>query len=322
MAKDKFDAHLLRSDGSCVSGQFENSSKDWKKLVKWSTKESKGVPVQFILEPTGPYSQPLLRELTTLGHAVSQVDPYKVKHYAISKGLCNKTDKVDARTLAYFGQERRPELYVLPSQENQELTELSRYLESLKGDLQSLKTAVQKPGGLASIRSSQKIRIAHLQTEIGKIEKQLDNLSKSSPPLRENLDLLCSIKGIGRTTAFAIMAEMPDMASLKCAQSLPAYAGLNPKLIESGKSRGATHISRRGNWRLRKAMFYAAMTAMRFNPFAIALALRLTDRGMKPMAIVAAVMRKLLLIVYGVLKHRQPFNPDYKSVPLNPCHQF
>jgi transposase len=322
MAKDKFDAHILRSDASCCSGQFENSSKGWKALVKWSSRESQGVPSRFILEPTGPYSQPLLSYLAGQGHFVSQVNPYTVKHYAISKGLCNKTDKVDARTLAHFGRERSPAAYVLPSQESQDLTELARYLESLKGDLQSLKNAVQKPGGLASIRSSQKMRIAQLQTEIGKIEKQLDDLSKSSPPLKEDLDLLCSINGIGRTTAFAVLAEMPDVASMKCAQSLAAYAGLNPKLIESGKSHGKTHISRRGNWRLRKAMFYAAMTAMRFNPFAIALALRLKERGMKPMAIVAAVMRKLLLIVYGVLKHRQPFKSDYKSVALNTCHQF
>jgi transposase len=315
IAKDKFDAHILVVNGSCLSGQFENSGKGWNAVVKWSARQSKlqGAACHYIMEPTGSYGHGLLYHLSEAGLPVSQVNAYQVKHYAISKGLCNKTDKVDARTLANFGLERSPAPYVLPSEEQRDLTELQRYLQSLKSDLQALKNAVQQPRTVLSIKTSLNARIGQLKKQIDDIETAIEKLVKSSEPLREDLALVVSIAGIGQTTGIAILAEIPDIENMKCAQSLPAYGGLNPKLIQSGKFAGATHISKRGNWRLRSALYFAAMTAMRCNPACMALAQRLAERKMKAKAIIAAVMRKLLLQVYGVLKSRRPFDPNYVS---------
>lgn len=70
-------------------------------------------------------------------------------------------------------------------------------------------------------------------------------------------------------------------------------------------------MSKNGSARLRKALFYPAMSAMRYNPVCIAFAERLRAKGKKQIVIIGAVMTKLLHLIYGVLKSRKPFDPTH-----------
>ena len=97
-------------------------------------------------------------------------------------------------------------------------------------------------------------------------------------------------------------------------RQLAAHAGLAPQARESGSSvRGKSRISKRGNARLRKALYWPAIVAMRTNPVLRPFADRLREAGKPTMVIIIAVMRKLLHLAFGVLKTQQPFDPNYQA---------
>ena len=129
------------------------------------------------------------------------------------------------------------------------------------------------------------------------------------PTLRGQSQLLVSIDGIGQKTAALLMAELGDARRFSDAAAATAFAGLNPRLQESGKHKGHVRISRLGSSRLRAGLYMPALASMTHNPAIRALKERVKSRGKTGKQIVCAAMRKLLCIAYGVLKSGQPFDP-------------
>jgi transposase len=141
-----------------------------------------------------------------------------------------------------------------------------------------------------------------------KIKEHIDNY----PGLKEKADLLESIPGIGESTAALLLAEAGDMSQFGSARQVAAFAGLVPRIRESGSSvRSKARLSKVGSSRLRKPMYYPAITALRFNPLIRALGLRLSAHGKSKMLIIGAAMRKLLHIAYGVLKSGRAFDANF-----------
>ena len=135
-----------------------------------------------------------------------------------------------------------------------------------------------------------------------------------SPTLRGQRDLLTSLPGIADTTAAALLAELLDAKQFAGARQAAAFAGLVPRVRQSGTSvRGRASLSKVGSARLRKALFYPAMVALRFNPVLMALHTRLSAAGKSKKLIVGAAMRKLLHLAVGVLRSGRPFDPGYCS---------
>ena len=127
-------------------------------------------------------------------------------------------------------------------------------------------------------------------------------------------ELLVSISGVGSQTASTVLAELPRLDRVPSAQVAAAYAGLSPREFRSGSSvRGRTRLSKSGNARLRKALYLPTLTAIRFNPVLKGFFDRLVAAGKPKMQAVGACMRKLVMICYGVLKNRQPFDPQWSS---------
>ena len=125
-------------------------------------------------------------------------------------------------------------------------------------------------------------------------------------------DLLASMPGVGPQTASTVLTELTPVDRVPSAQSAAAYCGLSPREFSSGSSvRGRTPLSGAGNRRLRKALFLPAQAAVRFNPQVRALYARLVAAGEPKMSAVGACMRKLVMICYGVLKRRTPFDPAH-----------
>ena len=141
------------------------------------------------------------------------------------------------------------------------------------------------------------------------LQQRLRAHLRAHPTLQQRCALLQSIPDIGECTALKLLAELPPCRS---ARQAAAHAGLSPRQRDSGSSvRGKAHLSKTGNARLRKALYLPAVVAMRCNPILREFAQRLGGRGKPKMAVVGAVMRKLLHQAHGVLKHGQPFDPNY-----------
>lgn len=121
---------------------------------------------------------------------------------------------------------------------------------------------------------------------------------------------------MGPQTAAVVIAELGDAAAFGSARSAAAFAGLVPSHHVSGTSvRKRPRLSKVGNARLRRALYFPALSAMRHNAAVRVFAERLLGRGEAEMAVVGASMRKLLHICYGVLKSGRPFDPSLHPAP-------
>ncbi|HJZ56509.1 MAG TPA: transposase, partial [Gemmataceae bacterium] len=153
-----------------------------------------------------------------------------------------------------------------------------------------------------------------LSREADRVQAHAEALVAATPALAADRDLLESVKGLGRQTATTVLAELPPVDQFRSAESGAAHCGLAPSEFQSGKSvRKYTRLSKAGNARLRKALYLPTQTAVRFNPLLRGFFARLVAAGKPKMQAIGACMRKLVMLCYGVLKNRQPFDPAWSS---------
>jgi transposase len=154
-----------------------------------------------------------------------------------------------------------------------------------------------------------------IESEIEKLKRQIERLYKKYPTLRRKRELLLSIPGVGPETANAVLSEVPCIEMFDNAKQLAAYAGLAPKEMTSGTSvRGRTKLSKTGRSRLRSVLYLPCVTARSCNPSIQAFCNRLLKNGKAPMKVVGASMRKMLHIIFGVLKSGKPYSAEF-AVP-------
>lgn len=310
ISKLKFDLCLLRENGKLRHKVFANTAAGFLQLSAWLEKQ-KVERVHACLEATGTYGEALATYLYDAGHIVSVINPAIIKAYAQSHLSRTKTDKVDATLIAHFCQERKPPAWSPLPAEVRELQALVRRLESLLEMHQMEVNRLEAGLTALSVRESLIEHIAFLDEEIKRTTALIRNQIDQHPALREQRELLISIPGIGETTAPKLLAEMLDVKLYKSARQLAAFAGLVPRLHESGSSiKRKARLSKTGAPRLRKALYFPAIAAIKYNPYIKALSVRLKERGLCPMQIIGAAMRKLVHLAYGVLKSGKPFDPQ------------
>ena len=236
------------------------------------------------------------------------LNPARIKYAALAYGSVNKTDPGDARLLADYCRKENPPLWRMATPEVQRLVALVRHRGVLLEQKGQTQNRLDQPILDQTVQRSLKKILRFLDREIAALEAQINKHIDNTPSLKADQELLTSIPGIGETTAQVILAELPDIKQFSSAQSAAAYAGLNPKEYQSGSSvKRRTRLSKQGNAQLRCALYWPAISAVRFNPVIADLYQRLIDKGKTKMAAIGAAMRKLLMIAYGVLKNRQTF---------------
>lgn len=308
IAKSSFQAALLR-DGKLRHHGFPNSSQGFTQLQAWLAK--RGVErVHACMEATASYGDELALSLYTAGHTVSIVNPARIKGFAQSELQRNKTDKLDAALMARFCQQKQPQAWSPPPAEIQQLQALVRRLDAVAEMRQRERNRLEQAQSLPPVRESLEKIIAALDAEIARLRQLIKGHIDQHPRLRQDRDLLLSIPGIGETTAAWVLSEV-QVSAYSSARQVAAHAGLTPRHHESGRSvRGPTRLSKTGNRRLRRALYLPAVVAKRYNPLIREFCERLQQRGKRPMEIIGAAMRKLLHIVYGVLKSGKAFDPS------------
>lgn len=310
VSKDTLDVVLLNGS-SRMYENFSNSETGFARLMRWIA--SKGADqVHACLEATGQYGDGVAERLFQAGHAVSVVNPARIKRYGDSKLHRNKTDKADAGLIAEFCLKEKPALWAPLPPHIKRLRQLVRRLEDLQANYQQernrLKSGISDPWVLEDIRD----HIDELSRRIQALHKAIQQAILETPELKRKLELLVSITGIGKLTAARLLAEIGDFSCFKNAPQLAAYAGLNPKGFRSGSSvHKKTRISKEGRALLRHILYMPAIVARNHNPIICAFCDRLAQRNLPKMAVIVAAMRKLLHLVFGVLKHEQPFDPNF-----------
>ena len=312
ISKLKFDACLIRDAGKLRHKVFPNTSAGFSQLSAWLSKHHVE-RAHACLEATGAYSEALATYLHEAGHVVSVVNPAVIKAYAQSHLSRAKTDKADAALIAQFCAERRPPEWRPLPHEVRELQALARRLDSLL-EMRQMEANRLEVAATAAVTESIAGHLAYLDEEIASTGKMIRSHIDNHPGLRDQRDLLLSIPGIGEATAAKLLAEIMDVKLYESARQLAAFAGLAPRLHESGSSvRHKARLSKTGAPRLRKALYFTALVAMRHNPHVRAMGERLKERGKCPMQVIGAAMRKLVHIAYGVLKSGRPFDPEMNT---------
>lgn len=313
VAKTKLDAAFVDRRGKLRSRTFANNPRGHAELTAWlRDRLGSTAEVRVCMEATGPYGEAPAMALSDAGFVVSVVNPARVKGFAQGELARNKTDRADAALLARFGQAMQPEAWVPPPAELRELRALVDRLQSLKEMHQQesnrLEAAINQP----SMRGSIEAHLQWLHASIKELERKIDDHIDRHPGLRDDVELITSIPGVGANTAMKMLAYLGDMRRFKNGKALAAFVGVTPALKLSGSSiRGRSTISRRGHAGIRHCLYMPAMVAIKHNPLVSVFGHRLKAAGLAPKAIIAACMHKLVLLVYGIVKSGIPFNPNF-----------
>lgn len=305
ISKLKFDATILFENNKIKQRKFDNTHSGFKDFIKW-LKLNKGEEAHICMEATGVYGDALATFLYDSGITVSMVNPLQIKGFAQSMLSRNKTDQTDATLIAHFCRAMQPKTWQPAPEHVRVLQALVRRLEALESmNRQELNRLGVAP---EHIKCSIEAVIKKISEEIKLIKNKIKEHVTKNPDLNDKSKLLQSIPGVGPATIMQVLAFIGDPSLFDNAKKLSAFVGLNPKQNQSGTSiNGRTRLSKMGNANLRKAFYMPAVVALRYNPIIKAFSERLKASGKMMMVIIGAAMRKLLHIIYGVLKSGKPF---------------
>ena len=310
VAKLKFNVCLLHEDGKLRHRVFPNTTAGFIELAVWLLKYQVE-RVHACLEATGTYSEALATYLFEASHLVSLVNPAAIKSFAGAQLSRTKTDKADAELIARFCLTQQPGAWTPAAPEVRELQALVRRLDSLIEIHTAELNRLSSGGTSAAVQASIKSLIKSLEKEIKGTERLIKKQINNHPQLKAEAELLVSIPGIGEATTARLLAEI-NFQQYESARAVAAFAGLVPRLRQSGSSvRGRARLSKTGSPRIRRALYFPAVTAIRCSALMKAWAQGMRERGKCEMQIIGAVMRKLLHLAYGVLKSGKPYDPLY-----------
>jgi transposase len=305
----KFEFHCALSvKGQVHTNHFPHSEAGFERLYRWLANRRIS-RVHACMESTGGWSEELAADLHEHGHVVSIVNPLAIKSFGQSELSRTKTDKADAALIARFCITMHPALWEPPSPLQQRLRRLGRRRVALDEMRVQESNRLGAPGS-SDVRSSIEATISFLDRQIDEIDAQIRSLIDDDLTLRGKRELLMSIPGIGERLAVTILGELPNISEFRSAKALSSFTGLCPREFRSGKSVSASWLSKTGNAHLRRMLYMPALAAIRCNPILKDFAKRLRSSGKHGKQIVAAVMRRLLVLAFGVIKSGHPFDPE------------
>jgi transposase len=308
IAKASFDATLLAPNGEQHHRVFANTPEGFSQLAGW-LEQHQVVQLHACMEATNVYWEALASLLHARGFTVSVVNPARIKGFAMAMMQRNKTDKLDSAIIAAFCAKHQPTAWEPMSAEQQRLRALMRHREDL------LQTRLQQQNRLRDtndslVRRSLEQLLKVIASQLDEVEQLIKQQVAADAAMKANLALLTTVVGIGVLTASKLLAEYGALGDYDSAKAAAADAGLSPAQYQSGTSvRRRTRLSKQGKAGVRAALYLPALSAMRHCPGFKAFAERLAARGKPKKVIIGAVMRKLVHIAYGVLKHQTPYDP-------------
>lgn len=259
----------------------------------------------IVMESTGGYERRLVAELIEGGYRVAVVNARLVRDYAKSRGILAKTDRIDAKVIAQYGEHIKPRSLEKPRENQDELGQLVTRRRQLIGlrtsETNRLETITSK-----RVQKSILKMVDQLKKQIQQIEAEIANLIETDEEWSRKASLIKSVPGVGDVTAVSLLAEFPELGQLG-RQEAAALAGLAPFNRDSGAFRGRRSIYG-GRSSIRKCLYMAALVAKRYNPTIRKFAQRLEKAGKPFKVVITACMRKLLVILNSMMKTNTHWN--------------
>ena len=292
ISKDRLDVYRL-PDGE--RHQFANDAAGHKALIAFTGKDA----ARVVFEPTGPYHRAFETALAKKGLPLVKVNPRQARRFAQAAGKLAKTDRIDAANLARMGAVLELKAGLPRPEHLNELKELYVAREALLKDRTAAKNR-EKQIALPLLRRQNARRLDQIARQIEAVEAAMEGRLKADPALARKLEILTSIPGLSKITAFALLIEMPELGTLD-GKEAASLAGLAPMTRQSGRWTGRAFMSG-GRASVRRALFMPALVAARFNQDLKAKYEQLIAAGKPPKLAIAAIMRKLLVLANALLK--------------------
>ena len=298
ISKGKLDVYFTDSQ---QTAQFEYDSNGLKKLVAALRKTNN----PFVLfESTGGYERKLMEVLDKKQILFSMLKPQLVRYFAKSRNLA-KTDSIDAKAIAWYGMSNADIVpQKMPSVNAQRLDKLVTALHQFSDMKAMLKTMMEHPTD-KDVRRMQLQELESLQRKIDTLEKEIAQLIKDCSEYHQKDELIRSVPGVGYKTSYELLAHLSELGQLTNAQ-ISSLVGLAPINHDSGKYRGVRHI-RGGRGSVRRLLFMAATSAIRFNPVIRDFFTRLQAAGKAYKVALTACMHKLLIILNAIVRTGKPW---------------
>ena len=259
-----------------------------------------------IIEATGKYHRLAHRSLSQSGIAVSVINPLRARLFAEARGTRAKTDRVDARMLAHLGEALMPMATLLAPEILEELQEFVHARHAATVQRTAVKNRLKASQSPALTREFRRM-LTTIENHIKRLEKHAAKLIAGDPVLAQRRDILMSVPGIGPVVAATLIADMPELGTVS-RQAAACLAGVAPFADDSGNSEGIRHI-KGGRSKPRQALYWASMSARKYNPDMKTFYDRLIGKGKKKKLALTAVMRKLIILANTLITQNRLWQP-------------
>jgi transposase len=316
VSKASLDVCVLRAGSVRKDRRFSNSALGFSELSKWCSEFAPLTECHFCLESTGTYGLGIASTLSDAGYFVSVENPRFIKHFAIGERMQNKTDKSDAFAIAMYCAKNSPPRWSLGDPALRELDLLLKRISDLGQVVRMESNRLECQYLPQSVRDSICRSVKAMESEIEAVIQEIESKLALLPQIQAMARALFREPGVGELSALRVLAHMGwNPLNFADAQQCAAAAGFNPVRRESGNMIGLTRISKHGDPAFRSEIYMTALAATSFNPRVKAFYEKLLAKGMTKKAALIACARKLLMLLYGILKaHILGKEPVYSSV--------
>lgn len=301
ISKDYFDAVLLSPDGISIHSQFSNDLKGVNFFQKWLKSERIIVAETLIcMEHTGMYGKILSKRLLSFGFSLWIEMSYKIiRSMGLQRG---KNDKVDAERIARYAQKNQEDavLYQAPKKVLEKIRALLALREKMvifrASLLKNAKEMKPFDSDISKINERhQKSTLRGLDTDIKKIEKQLDALVCEDENIKKIYSQVVSVPGVGKSTALLLICFTKEFTMFKTARQLSCYCGVVPFEYTSGKSvRGKPKVHFMANKQLKKQFHMCALSSIAHHTEMKEYYQRKVEEGKNKMLVINNIRNKII----------------------------
>ena len=297
VSKDKLDITVLPG---FKHYQIKNTKTSIKSFMKNNLKITEEIKL-VVFEATGGYEKLLQSYLIESKSPYHKAHPSRVHSFAECKGYYAKTDRIDSKILALYGEQNE----IQPnddSDENQlKIKEISSRRNQLKDMIAHEKQRLNHTYLGKQILRSIKRNIKQLERELELISKELEKQISADKVLNETLALLQTVKGVGKEVAMALVTDLPELGKVN-REEISALVGVAPQTKDSGKKQ-AYRATSRGRFHVRRILYMAALVASRYNPRMKKFYNKLLEKGKLKKVAIVAVMRKMIIMMNSMVKN-------------------
>ena len=299
VSKDRLDVYVLPKGQRFA---VDNNTAGWRELIE----RLRGSSIAALgIEPSGGYERGIIRALLAAGLSVRRINPNKLRQFARARGVLAKNDRLDAQLIAEY-------VAIMPTRDMQRDTAAERLAEvvTMRRQLCDEHVTVENQAAHvedAMLRRLNKRRLARLKADIVLLDRRMAEIVAANANLAKRYEMLISMRGVGPTLAFTLIALLPELGQMSRKQ-IAALVGLAPYDFDSGKLKGHRCIYG-GRMPVRNVLYMAALSASRYNPALKAFHNRLAAANKKPKVVIVAVMRKMITILNAMLRDNAAWQP-------------